>query len=136
VKGGGAWEDASVDATAGGGVGTSTTSTSGLKWGWTVGAGVEHALRGGWSVKAEYDYLAFGNSCLTSPASFSQTAPPNPLSYAFVPGLGANTSQDIHEFKVGLNYRFGAGDQNGDDDWMDRFSQRWLRADRNSGDGI
>jgi opacity protein-like surface antigen len=123
VKGGGAWEDTSVDATAGtafGGVITPTTSVSGVKWGWTVGAGVEHALRGGWSVKAEYDYLAFGNSNLTSPITFLQTAPPNPGSYALVPGVGASTSQDIHEFKLGLNYRFGAGDPYGDDGWLGR----------------
>jgi opacity protein-like surface antigen len=42
VKGGAAWENASVDATAGtacGGVITPTTTVSRVKWGWTVGAG-------------------------------------------------------------------------------------------------
>jgi opacity protein-like surface antigen len=130
VKGGGTWEDKTVAATAGGGAGTPTTSASGITWGWTVGAGVEHALRGGWSVKAEYDYLAFGNSGLAAPASLFQNVPPNPF-FIPVPGRGANTSQDIQEFKVGLNYRLGAEDRSADDGWRgvslkDGFSPRTL----------
>jgi hypothetical protein len=85
---------------------------------------LEQALHGGWSVKAEYDHLAFGNSGLTSPIGFIQTAPPNPPSYALVPGLGSSTSQDIHEFKVGLNYRFGAENYLADDGWRDHSPDR------------
>jgi opacity protein-like surface antigen len=116
VKGGAAWENNSIDATTGAGVGTPTTAAR-LNWGWTLGAGVEHALAGNWSVKVEYDYLAFGNRNITAPASFFQTAPPNPFSYVAVPGIAAGASQDIHEFKVGLNYRFGGPAMSPDDGW-------------------
>jgi opacity protein-like surface antigen/outer membrane protease len=108
-KAGLAWERNSVDATAGGGVGGflpgAVTGTSGSRFGWTVGGGVEYALSGFWSVKAEYDYLKFGSENFTSPASGFQIA--LPATFIVVPGLGASVSQDIHEFKVGLNYKFG-----------------------------
>ena len=39
-----------------------TGSTSGSnRVGWTVGTGIEWAIWNNWSVKAEYDYLDFGN---------------------------------------------------------------------------
>jgi hypothetical protein len=56
-------------------------------------------------VKAEYDFLSFGNNTITTPISGFQFAPPAPV-VALVPGVAASASQDIHEFKVGLNYRF------------------------------
>lgn len=37
------------------------SSSSVTNLGWTVGAGVEHALSSRWSVSAEYKYLDFGN---------------------------------------------------------------------------
>ena len=63
-------------------------------FGWTVGAGVEWALYGGWSVKGEYDYMNFGhqNVTLTDPV--------------FGP-LSRSIKQEISEFKIGLNYLFG-----------------------------
>ena len=115
VKGGAAWEDTSLDTTAGGGVGTPTSSASTTKWGWMAGAGVDHALSGRWSVKAEYDYLAFGHNNITTPVSFLQTVPPNPF-FVPVPGVPAKASEDIHVFKVGLNYHLG-GASVADSDW-------------------
>ena len=63
-------------------------------FGWTIGAGIEWALFGGWSVKGEYDYMSFGhqNVTLTDPV--------------FGP-LSRSIKQEISEFKIGLNYLFG-----------------------------
>lgn len=105
-KAGAAWDWNSVEATTGGGTGLPVTGNSGPRFGWTVGGGVEYALSGFWSVKAEYDFLSFGSEHFTSPIGLIQVAPPANM-FAFVPGVGASTSQDIHEFKVGLNYKFG-----------------------------
>lgn len=60
--------------------------------GWTIGAGVEHAFSGNWSVKAEYLYADFGNQLMyPCPACTS----PN-----------HKVSLDTHTLRVGLNYRF------------------------------
>lgn len=117
VKGGAAWEDNKLEATAGGGFfSPNPTTANASKWGWTVGGGVEHALGGNWSVKAEYDFLSFGNSTITTPVTGFQFAPPAPV-VVLVPGVAASASQDIHEFKVGLNYRFGGPAGSVDDGW-------------------
>ena len=39
----------------------SGTGTDSNRVGWTVGTGIEYALWNNWSIKAEYDYLDFGN---------------------------------------------------------------------------
>ena len=115
-KAGLAWEHTSIDATANALVGPGTvTSTSGSRFGWTVGGGAEYALSGYWSVKAEYDFLSFSGEHFTSPTSLGQVA--LPATFVVVPGLGASTSQDIHEFKVGLNYRFGGTPAPLDEAW-------------------
>jgi outer membrane immunogenic protein len=62
--------------------------------GWTAGVGLEYALSGPWSVKAEYDYMGFGTRDLT----FT-----DPLGG----GYTENIRQYINEIKVGINYRFG-----------------------------
>jgi opacity protein-like surface antigen len=63
-------------------------------FGWTIGAGIEWALFGGWSVKGEYDYMSLGhqNVTLTDPV--------------FGP-LSRSIKQEISEFKIGVNYLFG-----------------------------
>lgn len=83
------------------------SSVSASPWGWTVGAGVEHALRSGWSVNLGYDYLHFGNISLATP----QTMEGFPGGeFASVPGGAAGSiSQDIHLVRLGVNYRFGGG---------------------------
>lgn len=83
------------------------TDTMVWKWGGTVGAGVEQALTPAWSVKFEYDYLAFGSSSVPTPPSFVQTAPPDPNSYVPTAGLSAGVRQHLHVVKLGANYRFG-----------------------------
>jgi outer membrane immunogenic protein len=69
--------------------------SSGLRSGWTAGAGVEWAFLPNWSLKAEYLYVDFDRSrvTLTNPAfAFDY------LVYRF--------EEREHLFRVGLNYRF------------------------------
>lgn len=54
------------------------SSVSDTKWGWTVGAGIEHKFAQSWSVKAEYRYVdlggidtAFGATVLRTPVGFT-----------------------------------------------------------------
>jgi outer membrane immunogenic protein len=78
------------------GVGTQT------RVGWTIGAGIEWALVGGWSVKGEYDYMNFGRHTLTFTESDLGIS-----CCMFPPTLGVGIKQEISEVKVGLNYLFG-----------------------------
>jgi outer membrane immunogenic protein len=64
------------------------------RFGWTIGAGIEWTLFGGWSVKGEYDYMSFGHQNVT----LTDTG--------FEP-LFRSIKQEISEFKIGLNYLFG-----------------------------
>ena len=82
---------------------------SGVDWGWTVGAGVERAVAPRWTVKAEYDFLSFDQGFI-APRSSMQIAPPGPAG-APVPAASTDITQDIHQFKVGMNYRFGGTQQ-------------------------
>jgi opacity protein-like surface antigen len=84
------------------------TATTAWKWGGTMGAGIEQALTPAGSVKLEYDYLGFGRSSVPTPASFLQTAPPDPNSYVPTPINSAGVTQHLHQVKLGVNYRFGA----------------------------
>lgn len=72
-------------STAAGSVVTSTTKT-----GWTWGTGVEAALGGNWTAKAEYLYIDFAGTSTASPVT------------------GAVTVKNQENlFRGGLNYRFG-----------------------------
>ena len=81
-------------------------TTSYTQWGWMVGGGVEHALTPLWSVKAEYNYLDFGDSNATFPRSVYW--PP----LAIPPGGTTSVNDQMHVFKVGVNYHFGAAGSN------------------------
>jgi outer membrane immunogenic protein len=65
--------------------------------GWTVGAGAEYAYSSNWSVKAEYLFVSLGRSASTG------------LDTRFNPPLQlvADTRNDFHIARVGVNYRFG-----------------------------
>jgi opacity protein-like surface antigen len=80
---------------------TTVVSGSQLRSGFVIGAGVEHALLTGWSVKAEYNYIDFGqhNATLTGTNTFfpADTA-------ATVTTL--EIKQSIQLFKIGVNYHF------------------------------
>lgn len=90
-----------------GGFGQAATRESGTELGWTVGAGLERAIGAGWSVKAEYDFLSFDDD-LSAPASVAQSSPPRG-GYSAVPGGPSGISSDMHQVKLGANYRFGHG---------------------------
>lgn len=64
--------------------------------GWTVGAGIETALSGGWSAKLEYLYMDFGSISHSISDPFLGASNPNTFSF------------DVREqlVRVGLNYRF------------------------------
>ncbi len=112
-----------IDATPNGGAGLAGTGTTDWHWGWTLGAGVERAIAPRWTVKAEYDFLGFDDDDFTAPASQVQDAPPSgPLTVT--PATGTSVSQDIHVFKIGVNYRFGA------DKSSDPETPRPLREER------
>src|SRR5262249_11316974 len=69
---------------------TGSITTSATKTGLTWGTGVEAALGGNWSAKAEYLYLNFGSSGVASAATGA---------------LGVKNQEQI--FRGGLNYRLG-----------------------------
>jgi opacity protein-like surface antigen len=106
AKGGAAWEYLTLEAGTNAGFGTSSAGSAG-KLGWTAGGGIEHAVTGNWSVRAEYDYLAFGDTRVVTPATLMQIAAGNPGSFIVVPNTLASASHDVHQVKVGLNYKFG-----------------------------
>jgi outer membrane immunogenic protein len=96
VKGGGAWADFKY-TTSVAGLGIATAQQG--QWGALVGAGVEYAFAPGWSAKLEYDYIDFGQ----------RTVP-----FTIVAGGGGavvniNATQNLHQVKFGVNYRFGSG---------------------------
>jgi len=77
-----------VTTTSGGVTGSAIASTT--KTGWTWGTGVEAALGGNWTAKAEYLYLNLGSTGVASAAT----------------GTFAVKNQE-QIFRAGLNYRFG-----------------------------
>jgi outer membrane immunogenic protein len=97
-KGGGAWvgnQSFTVNNTSTGA--SFTSSNGGWNSGWTVGAGIELAFAGSWSVKAEYDFIGLANKSFAVPAG----AP-------FLAGDTFTTSnRDIQMGLVGVNYKFG-----------------------------
>lgn len=75
-------------------LGGNSASTSFMRTGWTVGAGLEYGISKNWSAKIEYDYLSFGSQTL----NFS-----TPLQ----PAYSTNASLNVQEIKAGVNFRFG-----------------------------
>ncbi|MGH6735546.1 MAG: outer membrane beta-barrel protein [Methyloceanibacter sp.] len=105
-KAGLAWAHGDIDAKPNGGLGLPGTSDDGVTWGWTVGAGVERAITPRWTAKAEYGFLSFDED-FAAPSSRFQSAPPlGPL--AAFPGSRTDLSQNLHQFKLGMNYKLGA----------------------------
>lgn len=113
AKGGAAWIHENVKAVTNGAitfgglpVPNLITDASSTLWGWTAGAGVEHALAPGWTLFVEYDYLNFRSLGIGTPESVIQS-PPGGL-YIIFPPSTTSVRQDIHEVKLGVNYKFGA----------------------------
>lgn len=68
-------------------------SSSDTQTGWTVGAGLEHALWDNWTVKAEYDYLDLGTHSITAAPSIGNA-------------ITADAKVTEHMIKLGANYHF------------------------------
>lgn len=93
-KAGAVWADA--DSTLQPTESVLSTSSSGTRWGWMAGAGVEYALGGNLSAFAEYNHMDFGSQSL----AFNSPVGP----------LAATLDQQVDAVRLGLNYRFGASD--------------------------
>ena len=110
VKGGAAYVHSQVDITTNNtnsfGLAPLTTSSSFAKTGWTVGAGVEHAITPAWSVKIEYDYAGLGGETVATPAGLVQPTPGVNL-YNFTPAGTTRVTQNFQEANLGLNYKLG-----------------------------
>jgi opacity protein-like surface antigen len=107
-KAGLAWMHGDLNAKPNGGLGLRGTQDSGLQWGWTVGGGIERAIAPRWTLKAEYAFLGFDDIGLSAPASLFQTDPPEGIPTATASSR-SEVSVDIHQFKLGMNYRLGGG---------------------------
>jgi outer membrane protein with beta-barrel domain len=76
-------------------------------WGGTVGFGFEHALTPAWSLKAEYDFVDLGHGNVANLGNAS-IMPLPPFTVGVVPPGSSGISQNLHEMKLGLNYKWGA----------------------------
>jgi outer membrane immunogenic protein len=81
---------------------TLTNTAPSVSTGWTVGGGIEYAIDPKWSIKLEYDYLAFKDGVSATNI------------IAFTPGKGGNTgvfgvhaaNNSDNTVQVGFNYHF------------------------------
>ena len=85
-----------------------TASFSSTRTGWTLGAGVETMIAGGWSAKLEYLYVDLGNISNTLPIGINPA-----FGAAFTTGGLASATSTSHVrdniVRLGLNYRLGGG---------------------------
>jgi outer membrane immunogenic protein len=102
-KGGWAWgafKTSSIDICCGVGPTTTTTAQSGTLDGFLVGVGIEHALTRNWTVKLEYNFIAFGAKELSTTECRTNVCGE----------IGTSTiSATKQVFKVGANYLFDIG---------------------------
>jgi opacity protein-like surface antigen len=108
AKAGGAWTSNRVAVTNNtefaGTQANLQTATSFTSWGWVIGGGVERVVSPRWSVKAEYNYLDFGDNSIGYPSSIRYTG----AAFASVAAGSTRISEREHLFKVGVNYHFNA----------------------------
>lgn len=131
-KGGAAWYAGSLDmatndGTSGHGGNPFTTRSDDVShWGWTIGAGAEYALPSNWSFKAEYNYADFGSQSvgLLPSAALDDTGTP----VEAIPARQGRVSNDLHAFKLGINYRFGQSAPMHDDVAPSRISAPQLHG--------
>jgi outer membrane immunogenic protein len=94
-------------------------SSSTTRLGWTVGAGLEGALDHNWSIKAEYLYMDLGSyganlgAGTVGPVVTDTLLSPNGgvlrTTTTSSQAAAVNSRFSDHLFRVGINYRFGAG---------------------------
>jgi opacity protein-like surface antigen len=82
-------------------------STAFTSLGWTIGAGAEYAVTPHWTIKAEYDFMDLGNDGVAPPPNSIALTPPKFNTGHVVALPGTTVSQQIHAFKLGLNYKLG-----------------------------
>lgn len=99
-------------------------SASVTRRGWTIGAGMEYALTGNWSLKGDYSYLQFGSGDFLFPGAKAGTVGttqqtcriyyPNGTCRIYsttttppaTNGRKASNELDLHTITLGVNYRF------------------------------
>jgi outer membrane immunogenic protein len=97
VKGGAAWSHNTYSANLNV-LASATSEVSDNRWGWLVGAGLEHAFTPAVSAKLEYNYVDYGSQDY----NFGLALLGAPIT------LGTKIREYQHVMKVGVNYRFGA----------------------------
>src|SRR5262249_5982833 len=75
-------------------------------WGATIGAGIEYAMTPAGSLVLEYDYMAFARTNVANLGNLLANRNGDVL--ATTPGGVAGVEQDLHRFKLGLNYKWRA----------------------------
>jgi opacity protein-like surface antigen len=104
AKGGAAWanEDHTYDVTLlippGGKIALTGHE---IRPGWVIGAGMEYALAGNWSVRGEYNFINFPDHGFDLNGTNTTGA---------LVATDASTRQTLHLLKLGVNYQFGAPD--------------------------
>jgi len=106
VTGGAAYGGTETGVTTTFGGATAASSVSATKSGWTWGTGVEAALGGNWTAKAEYLYMDLGSSSASNTVAVPGAAAVIPVVSTF------NVKNREQIFRAGVNYHFGP-DQSG-----------------------
>ncbi|MGD9591848.1 MAG: outer membrane protein [Candidatus Berkiella sp.] len=96
ATGGAAFTDLNVENEIIDEVCTASSKSSDTKAGWVVGGGIEVPFAPNWNVKAEYDYVDFGN------ADTSVIATANGFSSPYT----TSANLRAHIARIGLNYNF------------------------------
>lgn len=86
-----------------------SSEARGVRWGWTIGAGLEQRLSPAWSIKAEYGYAGFGHRGIIAPGGGVLTTLFDPDSLVHTAGRPTRVDADAHLVKLGLNYHLGRG---------------------------
>jgi outer membrane immunogenic protein len=93
------------------GVGSTSSDLSGgrLHTGFLIGVGTEYAFFSNWSVKAEYNYMQFADQTVILTGTQALNIPPAQV--GTITNIQAvDIRQQLHLFKVGLNYHFNSLD--------------------------
>ncbi|MHA1559791.1 MAG: outer membrane protein, partial [Alphaproteobacteria bacterium] len=87
-------------------------ATTESSWGWTAGFGFERALSHGLSFRTDYRYVRFPTRATT-------------LTSPFWPDTVVTVAQAYHLVSIGLNYRFGQGEDMPLMAYADEHGERW-----------